>query len=111
MKSEIERFLLLFPEVKWDRWAGDINKSMTVFGWISRDDGRSDFVCLIIYKGDVEKLVTSSAKYSSEFAKRLGYMYHGKCERVENHFNVENCVNNKPFNPLDHDNVVANEAA
>lgn len=91
MKSAIEEILNKLPEVTWDRWAGELNL-MGVFGWLSRDDGRFDFVHLCIAEGKVFGFSTSSAKYSDEFAGRLGIGdQHCPCKRVEDTFAVQ-CV-------------------
>lgn len=72
----------LFHEVRWDRCAG-VPEEGVVFGWIDRDDGRSDFALLRWQDGRVG-LTTSSAKYSLEYAQRLGVAeHHTDCERVE----------------------------
>ena len=78
-----------FPEVSWDRCAGG-REQFTAFGWIPRDDGRSDFVVLqFMEKPDGEEdwcwEVTSSAKHSADFSRRLGFKpeEHSDCERVE----------------------------
>lgn len=51
------------PEVTWDRFAGDGVENVSVFGWIERDDGRSDFAFVMIDKDG-----------------------HTGCRRVEDHF-------------------------
>lgn len=89
MKTTIEAILNRFPEVKWDRFGGDLHK-LAVFGWINRDDGRSDFLVLFITGGVVVSSITSSARYGDEFADRLGFIHH-PCQRVEDHFQNINC--------------------
>jgi hypothetical protein len=88
---EIAGYLNEFPEVTWDRWAGDGVEHASVFGWVPREDGRQDFV-LILLDGDGPWYInTSSAKYSAEFADRLfgsnpNRGGHGECKRVEHSF-------------------------
>lgn len=90
MKKMVERVLNLFPEVKWDRWTGDIhwNQEVGVYGWIDKGDGRSDFVLVRIDHLRAWMLVTSSAKYSADFAKRLGFA-HSECKKVKGSFRIK----------------------
>lgn len=82
----IEKILNEFPEVTWDRWAENAPLSrMTVFGWIPRDDGKQDFVVLRIIFGELDSVLTSSAKFSAAFAARIGAK-HTDCNRVEHTF-------------------------
>jgi hypothetical protein len=88
----------LLPEVAWDRWGGWYEypgdegiSAATVFGWIARDDGRSDFVTLAGFWTQEQGLYhfsfnTSSARYSHEFAKRMGIDGHRDCRRIEDDF-------------------------
>lgn len=71
--------LLLFPEVMWDRFGEDF-----VFGWIARDDGKSDF-CILHYGKKTAWVTTSSKKYSAEFTRRWSGREdtHDECHRVE----------------------------
>lgn len=71
--------LLLFPEVMWDRMGKDF-----AFGWIARDDGKSDF-CILHYGKKLAWVTTSSKKYSAEFSRRWsgGKGKHDDCHRVE----------------------------
>jgi hypothetical protein len=90
-----ESHLDQFPEVTWDRWAGDKETVMVIFGWIPRDDGRSDFVVLRLEYGSLVSLVTSSARYSKEFAGRTG-LGHGDCKRVEHDFpELKSCTSSQ----------------
>lgn len=75
-----------FPEVRWDRmlrWDGGAE----AYGWIARDDGRSDFLLLHFAFGDAPTvaMTTSSARYSEEFFRRLYGTLDGHvtCERIE----------------------------
>lgn len=87
IKLKIEALLNLFPEVRWDRYSGQINR-MAAFGWIDRKDGhgRSDFLSLIIVNGEWLSYTTSSAEYSKEFGRRLGLEHHNDCRRIEHDF-------------------------
>lgn len=88
-KTAVERTLNLLPEVTWDRWYGELDE-MAIFGWIARDDGKSDFVLLRFSSGECWMFETSSARYSAEFAIRLGFCKsaheHKHCKRVEGFF-------------------------
>lgn len=75
-----------FSFVAWDRFV-DQGSVLTVYGWIARDDERSDFVVLVFEDGRVRDGVTSSAARSPEIAALLGMMgEHVDCERVEDRF-------------------------
>lgn len=77
-----------FPEVVWDRFAGT-DANLVVYGWIERDDDRSDLIAILFYE-EATSLgwFTTSALHSADFAARLGYApeEHSECERVEEHF-------------------------
>lgn len=98
-----------FPEVIWDRMthadAGETDEyawpeQVWVFGWIARDDGRTDFLVLQFFRdADADWsspfTSTSSARYSAEFADRVGRGdEHGDCQRVEHLLGdlVDRCV-------------------
>jgi len=87
----VEATLNLLPEVRWDRWSGDSDRCC-VFGWVNRDDGKFDFVLITFDLTNedsndcAEKICTSSAKYSEDFGKRLGFENHHLCKRVEKDF-------------------------
>jgi hypothetical protein len=87
--------LLLYPEVMWDRFGRDY-----AFGWIKRDDEKFDFA-ILVYSLNEDKgilttsIISSSAKYSQEFGKRLagvGKVDHQDCIRIEDHFNIKNKI-------------------
>jgi hypothetical protein len=61
---------------------------VTAFGWIDREDGRSDFVVVYIDHHGAAGFATSSAKYSREFSERLFGTSEGHrdCERIEDVF-------------------------
>lgn len=89
MKDVVEEILNRMPEVTWDRWVGELEnkQGVGVFGWIERDDGKRDFVMLRIDADGCWMILTSSAKYSADFALRVGFEGpHGNCKRVEEHF-------------------------
>ena len=90
----------LLTEVVWDRWGGwyehDVEEgenaifSAQPFGWIRREDGRFDFFVLTVFWTAADGIyhvasVTSSARYSEEFSKRLhgDEVEHLECRRVE----------------------------
>lgn len=85
----IQRHMNLFPEVLWDRYTAS-DDWFGVFGWIPRDDGRSDFYTMGFRDGEFEQSDCSSAKYSKEFWLRLCAIDpnlspddHIDCQRVE----------------------------
>lgn len=84
-KEQIALILNKFPEVVWDRATGDIDGDFSCFGWIARDDYKFDYLDLYFIKGEVCSYSTSSAKYSKEFANRLGFA-HEDCKRMEHIF-------------------------
>lgn len=81
------------PMVVWDRYTeGQVEgyQLVTVYGWIARDDGRSDFVELQFPAwSDEPGLSTSSAKYDTELY-RCVFQRDGSpaqpCIRVEDGF-------------------------
>jgi hypothetical protein len=104
-KTEIAQRLSLFPEVVWDRFARVEDGSGCAFGWLERDDGRSDFFVLEWWENALEDgsygfwSVTSSAQHSAEFSERLSGpdSGHADCQRVETHFPaVKNVVRLEP---------------
>lgn len=87
------------PFVRWDRfvdWShdddGDNIAGVFVYGWIDRDDGRSDFVSLEYFESwgwrPEDCAATSSAARSVEIQKLLrGHADdHVDCKRVDEHF-------------------------
>lgn len=96
IRSWAIRSMNLFPEVKWDRFAGDEMTQIGIFGWIPRDDGKSDFCYLIIDHDGPWLITTSSEKYSEEFSRRIHSgkesITHRPCRRVEDHFEGVKCV-------------------
>lgn len=90
-REALAELLNRFPEVRWDRMAfgewplDDVGLADgCVFGWIDREDGRSDFM-LVEWKGDAAGFTTSSGWYSAEFSIRMhgADAAHSDCERVE----------------------------
>lgn len=88
--------LNLFPEVTWDRWAGDGIEHIGIFGWIPREDGKSDFIYLMFDADGLAFFTTSSALYSADFGARLGSINHNPCKRVEDFWPGVNCVRKAP---------------
>ena len=89
--ENIEYHLNLFPEVRWDRFT-ETDTEFDIYGWIARDDGRSDFILFEVTPSKTSDdwnwwFCTSSAKYSHEFDRRLDPKNDAKghvdCERVE----------------------------
>ena len=95
----IENVLSSLPFVKWDRYTvGDWNgePSVSVYGWINREDGYKDFVLVILWPtGDGIYYTTSSDKWTMEIHERLfdeAAEDHNPCHRVEDGFDVENAI-------------------
>jgi len=88
MGETVVKILNYFPEVVWDRWTGQLNseQGIGVFGWISRRDGRQDFLFLRIDTDGAWLMSTSSAKHSKDFSERLGFKVHTNCKKVSGHF-------------------------
>lgn len=116
MVQQIAVVLNKFPEVKWDRLTrsnSDYRSGAetvwiaTCFGWIAREDGRSDFLVIELSRYGTDELwptfTTSSAELSEEFNRRLwgDEVGHNECERVEDVFGpmVTNRVKLDPFPP------------
>lgn len=85
--------LNLFPEVVCDRLVRSKGEMM-IYGWIDREqDEYKDFIILEFDIDGVRQMTTSSAKYSKEFATRLGWENdHDDCERAEDYFDNVKCV-------------------
>lgn len=92
-KAVVPGILSLFPEVKWDRMAGEYDK-FAIYGWIDRPDGKKDFVILIFDDLRVSCYLTSSSKLSPEIGRRLGFdSNHKPCVRVEHLFpDIDNVI-------------------
>ena len=85
------------PFVRWDRFNRDDEGDISIFGWIDREDGLKDYVEISYMKKDDNGEFTflygtSSAKYSAEIGRLLGFAEHNDCERVEHHFPVANVI-------------------
>lgn len=89
---EVEAILNLLPEVTWDRWAGHVFDNVSVYGWLPREDGKSDYVLLMLDENGCWFFSTSSAEHSATFAERLGFKTHKACKRVEDYFEGFGCV-------------------
>ena len=90
MKEQIEKILNSWPEVTWDRWAGD-EHNMQVFGWLKRLDSHKDFVFLWIVNGVVVNYCSSSPDHTKRFAEQNSNKYY-PCQRVEDVFKNVNSV-------------------
>jgi hypothetical protein len=99
-KEALADILNVFPEVRWDRLTGTMER-FTIFGWIERRDLRSDFATILVepYEDDgggfTYQLATSSSELSEEFCRRLqeynegeeaAESEHNPCQRVEDVF-------------------------
>jgi hypothetical protein len=78
-----------FPEVRWDRTAGD-DESRAVYGWVDRPGSiRADFVVLVFTDPDGLGFVTSSVAWSADFHARLYGVEdddHHPCVPVVDHY-------------------------
>jgi len=88
------------PEVTWDRYTckmvtdddddwqiDDDSWFFDIFGWIPNKKHGRDFLLLILWaseSGESKNILfnTSSAKYSKDFGKRLGFTKHNSCFKV-----------------------------
>lgn len=101
-KHVVAHYANRLPFVRWDRFTSHVEENdqrrvtVTIYGWIPRDDGRSDFMLLAWFYLDEQQTpwsVTSSAEHSEEISRLL---YHDKdwwkpedhldCQRVEDTF-------------------------
>lgn len=86
-RTWLAELLNRMPFVEWDRMTFSRDRQtgemlVAVYGWIARDDSRSDFVVVLIEHGI--GFTTSSAERSEEIAQLLGLAsVHVSCERVE----------------------------
>lgn len=88
-KKVVAAVLNRLPFVTWDRLVEIPGGDVDVYGWIPREDGRSDFVLATFpppIDADVVGFTTSSDRYSEE----IGWLIHGEadaehvpCQRVE----------------------------
>ena len=94
-KDLMEEDMKKLPFVNWDRFILK-KRSVELFGWIKREDTHEDFVFIEYQlKDDVwyMSFSTSSAEKTKEIHKLLECEGgHKDCQRVENNFDVENCV-------------------
>lgn len=69
--------------VKWDRFV-PFDIGLRVYGWIPREDNRSDFVVLDLIWNEMKAILiaTSSSKYSNDIARYLE-LEHNPCMRLE----------------------------
>lgn len=95
MKEDMEKM----PFVNWDRFIVFPEEGkIDLYGWIKREDTHEDFVILTYENEEGNKwktaYSTSSKKYDKEIFKILECEGEepNKCERVENFFNIKNCV-------------------
>jgi hypothetical protein len=83
------QFLRIFEEIvpiEWDRVLVEEDSDL-FYGWIARPDGKRDFLLVEIrtYTEDAWHFITSSAKYSASFSKRLG-ITHTDCQKFTEYF-------------------------
>ena len=87
--GQIAEVLNRLDEVRWDRYVVD-DRELTAFGWIDREDGRSDFVVIELWSQanatlGARLVATSSAARSESIDRRLSGDADGHipCQRVE----------------------------
>lgn len=75
--------------VRWDRWtkSNQENPYYSVYGWIKRTDGNSDFVVIEMWedsKPEEAYFVTSSAKWSSKICEIISGQTteHNPCRKI-----------------------------
>jgi len=94
-KETLAQSLNRMPFVRWDRFAEDGSAEgpgdVSIYGWIDRDDGRSDFVlleCELRDDGWAIGYTTSSALYSEKIGELLYDVEqaHYPCQRVDVEF-------------------------
>lgn len=71
--------------------------SGTVYGWIDRDDEYKDYIQIEIWPSDEYVSFTTSSEEHTEEIHELLFGAdtvgdHNECQRVENHFDVEQAV-------------------
>jgi hypothetical protein len=96
-RSKVAAAMNLLPFVRWDRfvtWSYEGGGTgLLVYGWVDREDGRSDFVTLQFesawgWEPSECSATTSSASYSREIQRLLRGTDegHNDCQRVDEHF-------------------------
>ena len=95
-RGYVEVLLDRLSMVTWDRFieGGD---SVTVYGWIDRDDEYKDYIQIDICPSDTYVSFTTSSEEHTEEIHELLFGAdtvgdHNECQRVENHFDVEQAV-------------------
>ena len=98
-KKLMERDMLSIDFVDWDRFVkSSIEHKVELYGWIKREDTKTDFVVLAYIMEDdgtwTTSYITSSSEMSEVIHERLGceQCAHNKCIRVEKEFNIDNMV-------------------
>lgn len=95
----MERKLRSVRFVEWDRfticdWNGE--QSVSVYGWIDREDAYKDFVLVIFWpESESHYHTTSSAERTEDLYRALvgdDLDEHNECHRVEHTFNVSNAI-------------------
>lgn len=108
--SVLEPYVAKLDFVQRDRYVSGLDY-VTAYGWISRPDGRADFVVLDQEEGrDAPIYWTSSARYSAEICRLLygEETDHIDCQRVEHAgLSLPNVVRLKRCPSCDGNNVNA----
>ena len=94
IKTFVQDTLNKLDFVDWDRFISLNENYISVFGWIKRKGELiKDFVILDfdLIKKKSYFILTSSKKYSKRISKIFKTEHHD-CERIENTFEVTNCI-------------------
>ena len=95
-RGYVEELLDRLSMVTWDRFV-ECGDSVTVYGWIDRDDAYKDYIAIEIWPSDEYVSYTTSSEEHTEEIHELLFGAdtvgdHNECQRVENHFDVEQAV-------------------
>ena len=95
-RGYVEELLDRLSMVTWDRFV-ECGDSVTVYGWIDRDDEYKDYIQIEIWPSDEYVSFTTSSEEHTEEIHELLFGAdtvgdHNECQRVENHFDVEQAV-------------------
>lgn len=96
-KSWIEKTLKKLSFVRWDRYV-EFEEGIEFYGWISRKDGKFDFLVLDFFSDGFIDYSTSSAKYSLKILYMIGGKRgeHNPCKRIEKIYTLKNMIKVTP---------------
>lgn len=95
-KSWTETLLQKFYFVKWDRFT-QFSEIRRFYGWIDRPGhphGYKDFIVLEVWEAarDCRLISCSNVKYQKVISRILGRSIKLNCQRIENHFKINNAI-------------------